>query len=354
MSQFKAKNGKSWCFDYKDGKGNHYSKSGFNSKREAKEAERVHRIECYAEAKDNFETAVIIKLNQYKMAQKEGTYLKYSQIWKNHLVPFFPNKLLTSYTMRDIDRLVMTLKDEGRSNHTINTVIDFVNIIFNFSIKREMCVKNPCLAYEKLPIKKEEMVWWTEEQFNHVMSFIDDFEYYVLYQTLYWTGARKGEIQALRWSDVDFIKNRLYVDKHYSEALSKELDGRKNGKGYVIPIDSDLVMLLKELKDKNCKIDGFNSNSYVFGTIRTLPSETIRRRFSRAAKEAGEPKMKVHGLRHSHVSYLFNHTNLSVQEIAGRIGDTTEVVLRTYAHLIKENDKKIINAIEAAKLKNRT
>ena len=53
--------------------------------------------------------------------------------------------------------------------------------------------------------------------------------------------------------------------------------------------------------------------------------------------------------RHSHVSYLYNHTELSIQQIAQRIGDTVDVVLATYAHIFQARPGEYNSQIKAAK-----
>ena len=57
------------------------------------------------------------------------------------------------------------------------------------------------------------------------------------------------------------------------------------------------------------------------------------------------PRITTHQFRHSHASYLISN-NIPVHLIAERLGDTVEIVLKTYAHLFPETEKEIIDLLE--------
>ena len=108
------------------------------------------------------------------------------------------------------------------------------------------------------------------------------------------------------------------------------------------------------------KYIGVTEDSLVFGWgiptekyLKPLPPESIRIHLRKCACQANVKLIRVHDLRHSHVSWLFNNTDLTVQQIASRIGDSTAMVLKTYAHLYENNDEIVSNAIKIAKKKKK-
>lgn len=59
------------------------------------------------------------------------------------------------------------------------------------------------------------------------------------------------------------------------------------------------------------------------------------------------PDIKIHDLRHSHISLLINE-GANVQAIADRIGDTVSQVLKTYAHLFEKTENELIDILDEA------
>lgn len=71
----------------------------------------------------------------------------------------------------------------------------------------------------------------------------------------------------------------------------------------------------------------------------------IRRNLDRISEKAGLPRLRIHDLRHSHVSYLIS-LGFGITEIADRIGDTAQVVSETYAHLYSQTRRDIASKID--------
>lgn len=351
MAQYKDEKTGKWYYSYISVAGTHLTKRGFATKGLAKKAEEASRgIKDYRDVK--FYSACTQRLNSI-LANKAGeSYMRMESMFRVNVKDHLPDKRMSAYTYRDITTMVNKLSKDGKTNKTINSAVEFVSGTFNYGIKNEYCQYNPCVHYTKLPEVKEEMKWWNEDEFNEVMKYEKDFERYCLYNFLFWTGMRKGEARALTWADFNPATGRIRINKHITDKDQLVVDGRKNYKGYSITVDEDVRDLLCQLRDHNSKIDGFKTTSIIFGTVKPLANETIRRHFQDDAKAAGMEPIRIHDLRHSHVSYLLNYTGLRAQDVASRIGDTVEVVLRTYAHFINNSDNTVVTAIEENK-KNR-
>ena len=112
----------------------------------------------------------------------------------------------------------------------------------------------------------------------------------------------------------------------------------------------DVVKVALMEQKAHCeKLCGYDMDCFVFGFDRPLPAETIRKNLIRGVESANADGnslhlIRVHDFRHSHVSYLINNKadQYSDYEIAQRLGDTVETIRKTYAHLFKDADRKII------------
>ncbi len=211
---------------------------------------------------------------------------------------------------------------------------------------------NPCTGVIlNKPDFKEKLVW-DDDQANLFIRFCrsSTLRYTTLFVLLLKTGARVGEILALRWTDVDdtgviHVTRTATKWKSYNPPKSRH-SIRK------IPIDQGtLKMMLKHKlrqgKEKLLHGEGYNSENLVFST-RTgsrVIYQGAYRAFIRMAKRAGLPYITIHGLRHTHATFLLRHGH-SVNSVAERLGDNPETIMNTYAHVLPGMQAEVVKTIE--------
>lgn len=141
-----------------------------------------------------------------------------------------------------------------------------------------------------------------------------------LFRVLAYTAIRLGEAVALRWSDVDFTARRLIVQRALSgESETTTKAHRVRHVGLATPAAEALARLA-------ARGDFTGRNEYVFCNRlgRRLDPSAIRRRFKRAAAEAGLRPLKLHGLRHGAGSLLAREADaVAVQAFLGHSKLTT-------------------------------
>ncbi|MCR1980057.1 site-specific integrase, partial [[Clostridium] innocuum] len=249
-------------------------------------------------------------------------------------------------------------KGRHYTNKTINLVTGTFNMIMNYAVKYGYIRSNPCANFESLKTVKtnDEIKFWTDTEFQKAIRYEDDFMWYCFLVLAYMTGMRKGEIRGLRWSDIDFDNHIISINRHISDKVMKEdrntenekrvIRGRKNGHAHKIAMDFHIENLLKELRKDNSFIDGWSKESYVFGIFKPIGQNSPKRHLDIIAKKAGIKQITVHGLRHSHVSYLISK-GLNAYEIAERIGDTVEMVFKVYGHMFPNPQRNIVNVLNS-------
>ncbi len=364
MSVYKYKLQKNltrWAYQYIDVNGRHIQKRGFHTMREAKRGEALMRQAPTVSTTTVSEVAE--DYIRYLDTHRAGTSgYSVESVYRLHINPIVGQKRITEIKMADMQELqnVMSSKvfrgNKKYSAKTINMVTGILNMILNYATRLEYIEKNPCSNFVSLKIVRtdESLLFWSDTEFKKAISYENDLMWYTFFVVLYLTGMRKGEIRGLRWTDIDFTNKKIYIRRHVRDKKrvnatkvdeeDKVIYGRKNGDGIVLAMDNNLSTVLKRLKRESMTFDGWHKGSYVFGMKAPVSQNQPQRRLDKLAKSSGVKRIKVHGLRHSHVSYLTDK-GLSVYEVAERIGDSVEIVLKKYKHMFPDAQKNVVNLL---------
>ena len=98
--------------------------------------------------------------------------------------------------------------------------------------------------------------------------------------------------------------------------------------------------IMMAIKDYTNHIYGISANDRVF----TFTKSLIRGNMEHGSASAGVPFIRIHDLRHSHVSLLMD-MGFSPHLIAERIGDTVQMVNNTYGHLYPIKHKEVADKL---------
>lgn len=70
----------------------------------------------------------------------------------------------------------------------------------------------------------DKLDFWTKEEYDKFISTIEvGRRYYVIFEILFWTGCREGELLALTKSDIDFQNNRMSITKTYYQTERRDV-----------------------------------------------------------------------------------------------------------------------------------
>ncbi len=170
------------------------------------------------------------------------------------------------------------------------------------------------------------------------------------------TGCRRGEMCALRWSDVDITRRVISISRSYSQtaAVTREKATKSNQKRR-LALDAHTADLLREYRtqcEENCAALGvaLSSSAFVFtnsptGSTPLLPS-TVTQRYRRVAIRAGLRSSRIHALRHYSATELLT-AGVDLRTVAGRLGHGSGggTTLRFYAAWVEAADQGAAEAI---------
>lgn len=176
--------------------------------------------------------------------------------------------------------------------------------------------------------ENKEMEFWTQEEFQAFLECVADkpISYYA-FEILYWTGIREGELLALTPGDFNFEKKTLRINKSYQRLEGKDVitDPKtpKSNRTIVMP---DFLTI--EMEDFIKSLYGIKMGDRIFNISKSY----LHHEMDRGAKLAGVKRIRIHGLRHSHISLLIN-LGFSALAIGERVGHEAVDITYHYAHL---------------------
>ncbi len=355
-----TRNGNTWyyrCY-YNDIYGNRKQMESkkFATKKEAQIAEREFLEKLVVT--DQTDYSVTFKkiysewLSFKSLSVKGSTFYTIKLIMNKYVLSYFKDYKLHSIKINTIINWYEYINSFGNSIKSQNRIItyfkDFLSYARdNYDFNSKVANKLQKLKEETPADKMLDSEWnfLVYDEFKKLISVIDNAFDYLLIDFLYLTGLRIGEAQALNWKDIDFTKKKVKITKTLTYNVDRSgyditSPKSKNSIRYV-DLPNSLVKLLKEHKRNEEKIYGFNENMFVFGNVRCIPRTTLRNKLNKYIKLANVKRITIHGLRHSHVSLLI-HIGCDSREVAKRIGDTVEMVEKTYYHMFPEKEKQIV------------
>ena len=351
MAAFKNKDNGTWYvqFRYTDWKGERQQKlkRGFATKREALEWEREFLMEKQADVNMTFESFVALYERDIKPKLKLNTWLTKESIIKKKILPYFAKRKLSEITAKDIMRWQNEIREmrdcHGKplSKTYLKTVHNQLSAIFNHAARFYGLNINPARQAGNMGAEeRKEMLFWTREEYTKFSEAMMDkpLSFYA-FEVLYWCGIREGELLALTPADFDFEKKTLRINKSYQRLQGKDVittpKTKKSNRVIQMP-----DFLCDEMQDYFKQLYGLEPDSRIF----PLTKHTLKRGMEFGCKASGVKVIRIHDLRHSHVSLLIN-MGYSAVAIGNRVGHESVEITYRYAHLFPTVQKEMADKL---------
>lgn len=179
---------------------------------------------------------------------------------------------------------------------------------------------------------------------------VTDWDYYVFFSIAFYTGLRKGEIHALKWTDIE--GNLLHVSRSITQKLKgvdRETPPKNRSSVRTLQLPLPLIEILEEHKTRYKAFNGFTEDFRICGGKRSLRDTSVENKNKTFAEIAKVKKIRIHDFRHSHVSLLANE-GINIQEIARRLGHSNiEMTWNTYSHLYPREEERAVQILNKIK-----
>lgn len=336
MAIFKDKDRGTYYFSVRvkqnDGTTKQVKRRGFKLKKDAQRAELEFLATYDGASSLTFEVAAKHYYEWYCKRRKESSIHVIKNIIFNHLIKEFGitklDKIEPKHIMNFQDKIIDQYSpDFLKKIHTV------LSSIFNHAIKYYNHKENPAKIVGNFEVEvKRRMEYWEFEEFKRFIEVVEELMYEVLFLTLYYSGARKGELLALTWEDIDIKNKSININKtEYNRIITKPKTKSSN-RSILLP--EFVIDKLIELKEESSKYVPVKNDYRVFGEFYdSISTSTLDRRYDKYVKLSGVKKILIHEFRHSHASYLINK-GVSPLVVAQRLGHSdVSTTLNIYSHL---------------------
>lgn len=310
-------------------------KRGFKTRREAVAWEHEMMLKLQNRLDMTFESFYEI-YSDYKIQRvKESTFDTKGHIVRTKILPYFGKRKIADITVADVVAWQNELlsyrnnKGEGYSTDYLRTIHGQLTAIFNHAVNFYNLPSNPArLAGNMGKEIPKEMKFWTKEQYLQFSeAMMDKPQSYYAFEMLYWTGIREGELLALTPEDFDFEKHTLRINKTFHRRKGEDrITSPKTAKSNRVIVMPDF--LCEEMQEYFRMHYTLEPGQRIF----TVTKSYLTHEMERGCKETGVEKIRIHDLRHSHISLLI-HMGFTALAIGERVGHETEKITNRYAHL---------------------
>ena len=333
-----------------------YKSKRYLTKEEAKKEEAIYRLKHKSTNHTLFSVVADDYFKDLSTFCKYSTVYTYLKDYNKHIYPFFARKDIFSINTLDYNVWFENIAKKHLSAKYLNKINSLLKNIFNYAVVNYDLPSNPVVKTfkEHSQIQTDfKLRYITKEDFDKFVSVIDDDMYRLLFEMLFYTGMRKGELLCLTWNDIDFTRKVIRINKTLYKIHDNTPTTNKTNQVREIYLNDSFVQNLAIYKQNRMAFKDFSNNWYVFGDTITLSTSTLERKKHHYFELSGVKEITIHEFRHSHVSMLVNEylksgntdsTKFFIM-MSQRLGHTIEVMQRTYMHLFPNTQDDIVNML---------
>jgi integrase len=298
----------------------------------------------------------IAQLAQRWLAAKEHrvaakTYAFYASHVRLYIVPALGSLRAEMLRPAHVEAAIGTWARGKRNDHekgvlssrSVAHLFNTLRTMLRWGVKMGMLVRNAADAAEPPRFQRKEMCALDPAGVARLLRAAQGSELQPIIVVAVGTGLRRGELLALRWSDVNLDARRLTVRRSLEtvEGVTRTKPPKTARSERTIalpPFVADVLRIELGRQEELCRTSGMKQaeNGWVFARIDGSPWEpgAFSLAFARFVKHAKLPHARFHDLRHS-FGTLALASGVDLQTVSRALGhESTAITSRIYLHAI--------------------
>lgn len=349
--------GKTWSYvlripDPMTGKTKPKWVSGFESEKSAKLARDKARVALaghnYVEpTKQTVSDYLHDWLGTHANRVSDATRVRYESVIRIHILPRIGSMKLQDVRPIHVEKLYAQLLAEPRANgeylspKTVLYIATILKTAFKYAVDvTGSLATNPVSKVRPPKAMSKNFTPWTLTELNTFLTHAKGHRLYYFFRLSAFTGARRGELLALKWSDFDGKAITISA----SRGKLGEKSSTKGGHGQRrVPLDPETIVQFiahrkRQYEERLAFGEYWQETGYVFVQENGVPLDagTPSYLFRKLAKQAGLRLVRLHDQRHLHATELLR-LGEPLHVVANRLGHRDAMVTATiYAHVTSE------------------
>ena len=281
----------------------------------------------------------------------------YMSVARNHIIPTLGRKRLLELTTADVDRLISKKMKEPLATSTVSRVRSVLAQALDQAIRWGWVYRNVASFARPPKMVRTEGRTLTIDQARTFLAALQDHNNEALYTLMLATGLRRGEVLGLMWTDLDFKRSVVKVQrqlKRTDEGLevsdTKTLSSRRT-----INLAEPMIRLMASHRKRQSEArlrlgDAWTDSGFIFtssvGTA--IDPRNLLRDFKQVCLKAGLGDWHLHELRHSAASLMLAQ-GVKLQVVSEVLGHSSiRMTADVYGHILDPDRESAAQAIAGA------
>jgi integrase len=270
----------------------------------------------------------------------------YSYICRVHLIPTIGKITLTELKPQHLQKLYAEKLSSGLSSRTVQICHVAIHKALKNAVRISLLSRNVADSVDKPKIQRPEMHPMTENDLSRFLDASKQGNYYALFYTYLFTGMRRSELLAVRWSDIDLLGMQISVSRtmQYLNGVKNHVtfkEPKSNKSRRLIALSPSTVLVLEEHRKAQ---DSMRISLGILPTIDNdlvfshwdgspLLPDSITHAWVKLVRKCGLKGIRLHDARHTHATIMLKQ-GVHPKVVQERLGHSSiSTTLDTYSHV---------------------
>lgn len=287
------------------------------------------------------------------------TYETYTKTINSLILPLLGHIKLVELKPAHVQQFIKFIQDNSKiSPSTVKRKLAILQSMLHQAVKLGLIQTNPANA-ERLTMPKvitPKVEIFTKQEAVEMLSCLEEepLQYKAIVYLAIMSGAREGELTALKFSDVDFVNNRITIERAAYKLKGEPVRTKppKDNDVRTVKIDEYTISLIRQLKAENERErlrlgTAWEGGEWLFTTWNgsIMHPATPSHWFREFLKRHGLKHRKFHALRHTSAT-LQLLGGVNIKQVSGRLGHADLRVTNQYLHCLAEADEAAANVLQ--------